>query len=154
MSELDGAGEPAGIQKRTARVSSSEPLLQPRAASPANLHRPGTPAAVIIGPVTLQAAGSNLDSIRKELAAIVLETYRTHPLAGWEDRLRIIEHCLAGTDDLASIADILGRWTEQLAASLDYPRPVPDSKKNLQLRLRTAKRKFEALFERTHRISF
>ena len=86
--------------------------------------------------MTLQAAGSTLDSVRKELAAIVLEAYRTHPLAGWEDRLRIIQHCLAGTDDLTAIADILARWTEQLAASLDYPRPVPDSKKNLQLQPR------------------
>ena len=104
--------------------------------------------------MTLQAEGSTLDSVRKELAAIVLEAYRTHPLAGWEDRLRIIEHCLAGTADLTAIADILARWTEQLAASLDYPRPVPDSKKNLQLRLRTAKRKFDAHFDRTHRVSF
>jgi hypothetical protein len=104
--------------------------------------------------MTLQAAGSTLDAVRKELAAIVLETYRTHPLAGWEDRLRIIQHCLAGTDDLTAVADILGRWTEQLAASLDYPRPVPDSKKNLQLRLRTAKRKFDAFFDRTHRVTF
>ena len=95
-----------------------------------------------------------MDSVRKELAAIVLETYRTHPLAGFEDRLRILEHCLAGTADLASIADILGRWTEQLAASLDYPRPVPESKKSLQIRLRTAKRKFDSFFEKTHRISF
>ena len=151
---MDGAGEPAGIEKRPARVSSSEPLLQRGAAFPANLHRSGTPAAAIIGPVTLQPAGSTLDSARKELAAIVLEAYRTYPLAGWEDRLRIIQHCLAGTDDLASVADILARWTEQLAASLDYPRPVPDSKKNLQLRLRTAKRKFDAHFDRTHRVTF
>jgi hypothetical protein len=104
--------------------------------------------------VTLQATGSTHGTARKELAAIVREAYRTHPLAGFEDRFRILEHCLAETTDLTGVADIIGRWTEQLAASLDYPRPVPDSNRSLQLRLRTARKHFEAAFDRTRRISF
>jgi len=105
-------------------------------------------------PVTPPTPGSNPDTVRKDLAAVVREAYRMHPLPGFEDRFRILEHCLAETADISGVADIISRWAEQLAASFDFPRPVPDSKKSLQMRIRTAKRSFDAAFDRTRRITF
>ena len=101
------------------------------------------------------AGGDSLrDASRKALASAVRETYRAHPLAGFADRFRVVEYLLGQNLDLSEVADVLGRWVEQLAASLDSPRPVPDDRKERQHRLRTAKRNFEEAFRGSRGVSF
>jgi predicted RNase H-like nuclease len=102
----------------------------------------------------LAAGDSGKDASRKALASAVRETHRAHPLAGFEDKYRVVEYLLAQNLDLSEVADILGRWVEQLIVSLDSPRPVPNDKKERQFRLRTAKRNFEEAFRRSRGVSF